>query len=83
MPTVAVIDGVKIQLYTKEHPPPHFHAVQAEYRAQIEISSMRVLKGSLPPAILSKVISWAEPRRKALRHAWDEVQAKRLPERIQ
>lgn len=82
MPTVARIDGVKIQLFAKEHPPPHFHAVQAEYRVQIEIESLRVLNGKMPQAILSKVVSWARPRRQALRDAWDAVQAKRRPDRI-
>jgi hypothetical protein len=26
VPTVAIIDGVKIDFYFDEHPPPHFHA---------------------------------------------------------
>jgi hypothetical protein len=24
MPTVAMVDGIKIQFYWDEHPPPHF-----------------------------------------------------------
>jgi len=53
MPTVAIVEGVKIQFYAREHPPAHFHAVFAEYRAQIDIASLRVLRGSLPPAKLA------------------------------
>ncbi|WP_244670231.1 DUF4160 domain-containing protein [Rhodoplanes elegans] len=45
MPTVAIIDGVKIQFYAPEHAPPHFHAIYAEHRAQIAIGSLQVLKG--------------------------------------
>ena len=82
MPTVAIVEGVKIQFYAREHPPAHFHAVFAEYRAQIEVASLRVLKGSLPPAKLAIVISWAEPRREALRRTWDAVLAKQKPEKI-
>jgi hypothetical protein len=82
MPTVAIIDGVKIQFFAQEHPPPHFHAVFAEYRAQIEISSLRVLKGNLPRAKLSMVVSWARPRGQALQEAWDTTLAKRKPEKI-
>jgi len=26
VPVVANIDGVKIEFYPDEHPPPHFHA---------------------------------------------------------
>jgi hypothetical protein len=60
MPTVARFEGVEIQVFAQEHPPRHFHAVFAEYRAQIEIESLRVMKGRLPPAKLSVVVSWAE-----------------------
>jgi hypothetical protein len=82
MPTLAIVEGVKIQIYPREHPPAHFHAVFAEFRAQIEVASLRVLRGSMPPAKLSTVISWAAPRRAALQNAWDTVLAKRKPERI-
>ena len=60
MPTVAIFEGVKIQFYANEHPPPHFHAVYAEFRAQIGIDDLRVLKGGLPRAKLAVVRAWAE-----------------------
>jgi hypothetical protein len=82
MPTVAIIDGVKIQFFAREHPPAHFHAVFAEHRAQIDIATLRVLKGRLPRAKLHFVISWAETRREALEQAWEAVLAKRNPEKI-
>lgn len=41
MPTmVALVDGVKIQFYANEHPPPHFHAEFAEHRGVIDIESL-------------------------------------------
>jgi hypothetical protein len=55
MPTVAIVDGVKIQFYLDEHPPPHFHAVFAEFAAQIQIDPPRILRGSLPQAKLVMV----------------------------
>jgi hypothetical protein len=82
MPTVAIVDGVKIQFFAREHPPAHFHAVFAEHRAQIDIATLRVLKGRLPRAKLRFVISWAETRREALEQAWEAVLAKRNPEKI-
>lgn len=48
MPTVAIIEGMKIQFFANEHPPPHFHVTYAEYRALIRIDTMQVWKGSLP-----------------------------------
>ena len=83
MPTVARVDGVKIQFFAREHPPPHFHAVIAEYRAQIQISTMTVINGRLPPAKLQVVLDWAGQRQAALMDAWDAVLAKKSPEKIQ
>jgi hypothetical protein len=83
MPTVAIVDGVKIQFFPREHPPPHFHAVITEHRAQIEIASLRVINGRLPPAKLRAVISWAKSRQQVLTDTWDAVLAKRKPEKIQ
>ena len=82
MPTVAIIDGAKIQFYALEHPPPHFHVAFAEYRVQIDIESLRVIKGSLPPAKLAAVIAWALPRQAVLLKTWDSVLAKQKPEKI-
>jgi len=83
VPTVAVVEGVSIRFYYQEHPPPHFHAVYAEHRVQIGIEPLRVLKGGLPPAKLANVLSWAEPRRRALLNAWHMALAKKEPEKIQ
>jgi uncharacterized protein DUF4160 len=82
MPTVAIVEGVKIQFFAREHPPAHFHAVFAEFRVQIAIESLQVMKGSIPQAKLRTAISWAEPRRDKLRRAWETVTAKKKPEKI-
>jgi len=79
---VAVVEGAKIQFFALEHPPPHFHVAFAEYRAQIGIESLRLIKGSLPPAKLAAVISWAETRQAALLNTWHMVLAKQKPEKI-
>ena len=68
---------------SREHPPPHFHAVSAEYRAQIEIASLTIINGHLPPAKLQIVLDWASSRQEALLEAWNAVQAKQAPETIE
>jgi hypothetical protein len=82
MPVVAILDGVTIEFYPAEHPPPHFHARYAEHIAQIEIRSGKVLRGSLPPAQLRKVKSWASARIGPLMEAWLAVEEKRKPGKI-
>ena len=60
MPTIAIIDGVKINIYSHEHPPPHFHAIYAEYEAMIRISDLEIEEGKLPSKTYKKVKKWAE-----------------------
>lgn len=35
-PAIKIIDAIKIDVYSREHPPPHFHAIYAEYEELIE-----------------------------------------------
>jgi Domain of unknown function (DUF4160) len=35
MPVVAVIDGIKVLFYYKDHAPPHFHLIHAMFEAQV------------------------------------------------
>ncbi len=40
MPTIEIIDGIKINIYSNEHSPPHFHAIYGEYEAMIRIEDL-------------------------------------------
>ena len=82
MPVVATFDGIKIQLYWDEHPPPHFHAEDAEYRAQIAIDTLRVLKGGLPTPPLRKVRAWAASRKRQLHLGFLQCLNDGLPSKI-
>jgi hypothetical protein len=70
MPTVAIIDGMKVQFFPNEHPPPHFHVAYAEYRALIRIDTMQLWKGNLPRNKLRSVIEWASQRQAILLATW-------------
>jgi hypothetical protein len=70
MPTVAIVDGVKIIFYFNEHPPAHFHAHFSEFRAVIEIEDLSLTGGSPPPAKLRSVLAWAETRKEKLLRAF-------------
>lgn len=69
MPTVAIVDAVKVLVYGNDHGLPHFHALATEYRIMIEIETMAVLRGRLPRGRLRRVLAWAEPRLAALLEA--------------
>lgn len=66
MPTIKIIDSVKIDLYSREHPPPHFHAIYADFEALITIQNFDVYAGRLPKQQLYKVICWARDNQEML-----------------
>lgn len=82
MPTIAVVDGVKIQMFFNDHIPPHFHATLAGHEALIAISTLAVIRGSLPPAKLRAILSWAREHQGALALNWVRCQDQQPPERI-
>jgi hypothetical protein len=82
MPTVAVVEGVKIVFYYGDHPPPHFHAKLAENDAVIGLRDVKLLAGGLPPAKLSAVMHWAATRQPELWTAWNAAQQEQVLARI-
>lgn len=82
MPTIAIVDGVKIQMFYDDHAPPHFHATIGGEEAWIVIRSLDVLHGSLPPAKLRRVLAWAHDHQGELALNWIKCQDEEPPERI-
>ena len=66
MPTLKIIDSVKIDLYSREHPPPHFYAIYADYEVLITIQNFEIYAGRLPKPQLNKVIIWAKDNKEML-----------------
>ncbi len=66
MPTVKIIDSIKIDLYSREHPPPHFHAIFAEQEVLITIADLEIYAGKLANPQLKKVMEWAEKNKEML-----------------
>jgi len=59
MPTIKTIDKIKIDIYSREHPPPHFHAKFAEYEELIVIETLKTYAGEIPKVQRRKIINWA------------------------
>ena len=77
MPTIAVIDGIAIILWTNDHPPPHVHAKGPGYDAKISIATGDVLTGKLPKRKLKRILIWLDANRDEVAYAWDELRAGR------
>lgn len=82
MAKVAVVEGVTIMLYANEHPPPHFHAKIAEFQAVIDVKSLKIIRGRLPPNKTGPVIEWATIRQNVLTEAFEAVRNRKKIEPI-
>ena len=82
MPTVARVDGIKIQFYWDDHSPVHFHAEYGEYRAQFAIDSLRMINGYIPNSQVRKVTAWAKSRKSQLLAAWIRCESALYPGKI-
>lgn len=48
MPQVARFRGISVEMYYRDHPPPHFHAYYADESAIIDIETMEIRRGQPP-----------------------------------
>ena len=60
MPTLHTIDSIKIDVYSRDHLPPHFHAIYAEHEILIEIKSLKTYAGAFPIRQHKIVLEWAK-----------------------
>lgn len=59
MPTLDVVNSIKIDVYSRDHLPPHFHALYAEHEILIVIKTLKTYAGSLPVRQHKIVLDWA------------------------
>lgn len=82
MPTISIFYGIVIQMFWREHGPPHFHALYAEHEATVDLRELRVLEGSLPRRAMALVLEWAAEHRDELMENWNLCSRKLLPKPI-
>lgn len=82
MPRISEFFGIAIYLYYKDHAPPHFHAIYAQYDAAIGIDPIGTLKGSLPRRAQSLVFEWAAKYQDELQANWELARAGQPLQRI-
>lgn len=83
MPTISVFYGIVIQMFWREHGPPHFHALYGEHEAIIDIRDLRVMRGSLPRRATAMVLEWAAEHREELMEDWNLCSRLRPPKPIE
>lgn len=83
MPRISSFYGIVIEMYFKDHPPPHFHVRYGGEKAKIEIATGEVLRGSLSPRTLRLVSEWLEMHRAELELNFERVANEEQPDRIE
>ena len=70
MPTISEFYGMKIQMFYKDHAPPHFHVRYSDSKATVGIQTLAVLTGSLPRTAERLVLEWARMYQEDLMEDW-------------
>ncbi len=73
MPEVSRFYGIVVRFYYRDHPPMHFHAIYAEFEAQIEIETGAIHQGSLPKTAYHLVNTWRLIHLPELRDNWNRA----------
>ena len=83
MPTISIFYGIVIQMFWQEHPPPHFHALYAEYEVLIDIRTLKVIRGHLPKRAMALVLEWASKHQAELLEDWKLCTQRQTPKKIE
>jgi len=82
MPTISAFYGILIQIFWREHGPPHFHALYAEHEVLIDIRTLQIMQGSFPNRALAMVLEWAAEHQAELMEDWELCSRMQRPRKI-
>ena len=75
--------GIIVAMFFGDHNPPHFHARYGAEKVAIEIETLRILEGHLPPRALGLVIEWASQHKNELMQNWELAKNNQAPKKIE
>ncbi len=73
MPEICRFYGIVIKMFFDDHLPSHFHAEYGSFEALIEIDTLAVIAGKLPPRALGLVMEWAALHQEELLLLWQNA----------
>jgi hypothetical protein len=65
------INGLKLEIYPNEHPPPHFHAKSATINASFNIENCDLLHGKVSSKDHEKIRFWHQKCKPILIEVWN------------
>ena len=78
MPEISRFFGIVIKMFFDDHNPPHFHAEYGDHLALLDIRTLGVFAGQLPPRALGLIIEWATLHRQELLADWERARAQQV-----
>ena len=81
MPEISRFYGIIIAMFWDDHNPPHFHVRYGKHKVAIEIGSLRILDGALPPRAIG-LVEWASQHYDELMKNWEEARNSRPLQKI-
>jgi len=82
MPEVSRFYGIVIQIFYGDHAPSHFHVIYAGQKAMVDIETLALIEGSLPPRAMGLVVEWASIHHDELREAFRQAASMEQPQKI-
>jgi hypothetical protein len=73
VPTFEIIDGIKIECFSGEHPPPHIHASYSGFEVLIIIEDQQIYAGNVPVKKLKKAIEFVQEHKLDLMFLFNEL----------
>jgi hypothetical protein len=70
---------IKMYFRQSEHNPPHIHVLYGEYVGLIDIQTLEMFEGDLPPRALSLVKEWMSLHKAELLTIWNTQKFIELP----
>lgn len=83
MPKISEFYGIVIEMFHREHAPPHFHATYAGDEMVVGIDPLRVLSGRMHPRARRMVFEWASLRQDELVDNWRLAERRGVLHRIE
>ena len=81
MPTISYFYGIVIVMYlrSKEHNPPHIHAITQDFDAPFLIETGEIMEGHFPPRAAALVREFVLRYQKELEEMWETEHYAKLP----
>lgn len=74
MATLIRLAKSKLTMYASDHNPPHFHVLANDgSEALIDFASLRIIDGTVRPAVLKEALAWASQNVALLATKWKEL----------